>query len=485
MYVLEILLTISLLLLVIVQHVRAVDRRVLSTLFTAALVAFLASLILGQLRWQMAPIYLLLLVLTLLRLKRSRSHAVLRYVGAALGVLLLAGGVALSLALPILTLPTPQGPYAVGSRQLSLIDESRNEAYFGLPDQSRELPLRVWYPGLLAESQARPRVRTLWQDLYQGPMDWVAFLAGYMRGIKTHTYPDIPLAPSDTPYPVLVFSHAYGFFAEQNTLLMEHLASHGYVVIGVNHTRMSIRVISSQGQIIAIDPSRRQQALAEGDALSDEALTEIFASAGSPEELSVKLSTLAPALTEQLAIRVADLRYVMDSIVAPSSANPALSELLGQVDPRRIGVIGMSLGGGTALQACKLDTRCRAGLNLDGPLLGDHQWQALQAPFLSMHSTWTLPFYESVLRNSRGPYYEVLVEGAEHADFSDMTFLLPKWLGPGGEIAPQRAIEVVNAVTLRFFDAHLREGAPSRFDAGEFPELHVRTNVPAGGPVEP
>jgi predicted dienelactone hydrolase len=484
MYFLEILLATSLLLL-IAQHVRAPHRKFLSILFAAALVAFLASLILGQLRWQMAPVYLLFLVLTLLLLKRSRSHAVLKYIGAASGVLLLASGAALSLALPIRTLPAPQGPYAVGSRHFSLVDESRNESYFGLPDQFRELSVRVWYPGSLTESLALSRVRTLWQDLYRGPMDWVAFLAGYMRGIKTHTYPDLPLAPFDTPRPVLIFSHGYGLFAEQNTLLMEHLASHGYVVIGVNHTRMSIRVISSGGQPIAIDASRRQQALAEADALSDAALTKIFASGGSPEELSADLSALAPELTEQLAMRVADLRYVMDSITTPSSANSASSELLGQVDAGRIGLLGMSLGGATVFQTCKLDARCRAGLNLDGPLLGDQRWQALEAPFLSMLSTWTFPFYESVLRDSRGAYYEVLVEGAEHGDFFDMTLLVPKWLGTKGEIAPRRAIEVVNAVALRFFDAYLREGAPPRFDAEEFPELQIRMNAPAGGLLEP
>jgi hypothetical protein len=48
---------------------------------------------------------------------------------------------------------------------------------------------------------------------------------------------------------------------------MEHLASHGYVVIGVGHTRLSLRVISSQGQMIAIDPGRQREAFTEGASL--------------------------------------------------------------------------------------------------------------------------------------------------------------------------------------------------------------------------
>jgi predicted dienelactone hydrolase len=484
MYLLETLLAISLLLVVVAQSFDAVSRRFTLVLSIVALVAVLASLVLGQIRWQMTPLYLLLALTLPLLLRRSRSHAVLRYVGIASGVMLLASGVALSLALPIVALPAPEGAFTVGSRQLFLVDESRNEAFFGLPDRPRELSLRVWYPGVLTESQTKLRVRTLWQDLYQGPMDWVAFLARYLRGIKTHTYPDIPLAASSAPYPVLLFSHAFGFFAEQNTLLMEHLASHGYVVIGINHTRMNIRVISSKGRVIGIDPQRQRQALAEADLLTD-TLTDVFANPRSAEELSVKLATLAPTLTEELAIRVADVRYVMDSIVTPPSGDSVASELLVQLDAQRIGVIGMSFGGAAALQTCMLDRRCRAGLNLDGPLLGDQRWQALQAPFLSMLSAWTAPYYKPVLSNSRGVYYEVLVEGAEHGDFFDMTLLMATWLGMRGEIAPQRAIEAVNAVALRFFDAYLRGGPQPPLEFEDFPELRIRMNAPARAQVEP
>jgi hypothetical protein len=76
-------------------------------------------------------------------------------------------------------------------------------------------------------------------------------------------------------------------------------------------------------------------------------------------------------------------------------------------------------------------------------------------------------------------------KGAEHGDFTDMTFLMPRWLGRKGKIAPQRAVEVINAVALRFFDAHLREGPRPRFDFEEFPELQVRINAPVGQRIEP
>ena len=85
---------------------------------------------------------------------------------------------------------------------------------------------------------------------------------------------------------------------------------------------------------------------------------------------------------------------------------------------------------------------------------------------------------EHLLANSTSDYYEVLVEGAGHGDFCDMTFLMPfmKWLGANGPIDAMRAVDIVNAVSLTFFDAYLRDRPMPRFDAREFPELRVTTN---------
>ncbi|MFN7210520.1 MAG: alpha/beta hydrolase family protein [Aggregatilineales bacterium] len=38
------------------------------------------------------------------------------------------------------------------------------------------------------------------------------------------------------PYPLIIFSHGYGGYAGQSTFLTEHLASHGFAVIAVNHS---------------------------------------------------------------------------------------------------------------------------------------------------------------------------------------------------------------------------------------------------------
>lgn len=486
MYHLETVFFIALLALLITQNVKRIHPGAPLICFAIGLFTLLLSIVLGQARWQIAPAYLLFVILALLLLKRSFSHVVLRSIGITFGGILLGISVTLSLALPIVILPAPDGPHVAGSRSFSLLDESRNESYFGAPDELRELNIRVWYPGTIDQARPPPYVRTLWEDLYRGPRDPITILTGYLRGIKTHTYQDIPLSTASTSYPVVVFSHSLGLNAEQNTPLVEHLASHGYVVIGVNHTRLT-RVVSSQGQTIFPDPDRLGEAFTEGAAIDNQEFDVRAARTSSAEEraeLVFELGEQAVRMNEQVAIRAADVQFVLDVIAEPAKGPGDLAALLEQIDPNRIGLLGMSVGGATVIDVCKIDTRCRAGVNLDGALFGQYQRQPLQAPFLSMVSASNQKYGEHLLVNSATDYYEVVVEGAGHGDFCDMTFLMPfmKWLGANGPIDPMRAVEVMNAVSLRFFDAYLRDGPRPRLNTPEFPELRVTTNDDANGP---
>lgn len=485
MYPLEVLLAITLLAMLVAQNVRGVAHKVPLVLFAIALVTLLLSVVSEQVRWQMAPAYLLFLILSLLLLKRSDSHVVLRSIGAFFGILLLGVSATLSIALPIVTLPAPDGPYVVGSRSFWLLDESRNESYFGAPDELRELNVRVWYPGMIDRTEGRPHIRTLWEDLYRGPRDLGTILVGYLRGTKTHTYQDIPLSIASNSYPVVVFSHSLALSAEQNTPLMEHLASHGYVVVGVNHTRLTLRVISSKNQVVYLDPERINEAFTEGASIDDEDVEARLAHANGFEEraeIIFELGERAASMNEQVAIRVADLRFVLDVIAEPERGPEDFAMLLQGVDSDRIGLVGMSVGGATVIDVCKIDERCRAGINLDGGIFGRYQRQPLQAPFLSIVSAPNQKYGEHLRVNSRSDYYEVLVDGAKHGDYLDLTFLMPfmKWLGANGPIAPMRAVYILNVVSRTFLDAYLRDGSRPLFDALELPELHVAGNDGAG-----
>jgi predicted dienelactone hydrolase len=463
--------------LLIAQTVQGVRRKYPFALAVAGLATITLSGLLEQLRWQMTPAYLLFVLLSLLLLRRAFSHVVVRSLGISLGVLLLAISAVASLGLPILALPAPDGPHVVGSSSVSLVDETRDNSFFDAPDEKRELYVQIWYPGALAASQRTPVVRTLWEELYRGNRDRFTMFSSYLRGVKTHSYEDIPLSPAQGSYPVIVFSHAMGSFAEQSTLLMEHLASHGYVVFAIGHPYASMRVVSSAGRAIYLDLDKINEVSAPYDAAAADASAKMEHATSADERMRLHLERYerASGLNALMATWVDDLRFVLDSIAAPSGQDPKLQALSSRIAIDQIGFLGMSFGGGAVTELCKSDSRCRAALNMDGGTFGHRQRQPLQVPYLAL-TRENQDSVDYLMSASRSAYYAVEVKGATHLDFTDDTVVLPilKWLNITGDIPGARAIDITNAVALRFFDAYLRGAPKPRFD--EFPELTVETN---------
>jgi predicted dienelactone hydrolase len=96
------------------------------------------------------------------------------------------------------------GAYAVGVR-IVLIES----------DPSRILRGFLWYP---AQADA--------QFAY----------AEYGYGKRSATArQNAPPARDGAPYPLIIFSHGYGGYAAQSIYLTEHLASHGFAVLAINH----------------------------------------------------------------------------------------------------------------------------------------------------------------------------------------------------------------------------------------------------------
>jgi hypothetical protein len=111
-------------------------------------------------------------------------------------------------------------------------------------------------------------------------------------------------------------------------------------------------------------------------------------------------------------------------------------------------------------QFCVDDTRCRAGLNLDGiPQSGTMIDASMPHPFAMVYSArpGRLGASDAIYARAAHPYYRVDVPDTRHLDFSDMVF----WGGPLrerpvlGPIAPVRAVAITRAVVRRFFDHEL------------------------------
>ena len=153
----------------VAQNVRGIQRRYLFALAVVGLSTVLLSGLLGQVRWHMAPAYLLFGILSLLLLRRSRIRTSLFVRLASLSELCCSRSASLRPSgCRFSRYQAPSGPHVVGSTSLSLIDETRDNSFFGAPNEKRELYVQIWYPGAIATDQPTPRVRTMWEDLYRG-----------------------------------------------------------------------------------------------------------------------------------------------------------------------------------------------------------------------------------------------------------------------------------------------------------------------------
>jgi pimeloyl-ACP methyl ester carboxylesterase len=185
-----------------------------------------------------------------------------------------------------------------------------------------------------------------------------------------------------------------------------------------------------------------------------------------------------------------DVLFVVARLEALNRFDPA-GVLTGRIDLERLGVLGLSLGGAVAAEACRTEPRLRACLAMDVWMPAAVVDSGLRQPTLLLtrdaatmdREGWspaavarTLGTMRALLPRLRGGGWLVQAPGMFHADFSDASLYSPltRRLGITGPIAPTRAREVLTTVTTSFFDAQLRGRPDALAGLGErFPELLI------------
>jgi predicted dienelactone hydrolase len=380
-----------------------------------------------------------------------------------------AGGVMLLLTasvatvLPVFDLPKPTGPYPIGTVTLHLIDTGREETQNGCPGQPRELMVQIWYPAeQVGPGQIyRPRAET---DLKKS----------HLALVRTHAAKGVPVAQAQARYPVVLFSPAWTGRRNQNTVQIEELASHGFVVVGIDHP---------YGTDLTVFPDGRIAHSVLG-AWMDYSSEESF-------------QACVGAAEAQVLVRAADVRFVLDELERLDRSDP--DELFtGRMDHSRVGIFGHSLGGSVAAEVCTTDPRFKAGINLDGVIFGHPTKKSIGKPFMVFSddghvatpaelAATTGPVHRELAlaaeddrcirqRLSESGGYFLTIRGSKHMDFCDSPLYSPvKRLTHAGPIATGRAMEIINAYVLAFFEANLNRtdepllnAAPSPYPEVEF-----------------
>jgi dienelactone hydrolase len=259
------------------------------------------------------------------------------------------------------------------------------------------------------------------------------------------------IAPAKKVYPLIIFSHGLGgaFNGLSYTALCEYCACQGYVVVSVSHTYACKSIMLSSAQ------------------MSGYLFPVLAVHCRNGDLFDIELETW-----------VSDIRFVLDQCMRYN--NMQESVLYQKIDSSKIGVIGHSFGGATAVQVCRRDDRVKAAINLDGPLYGVHATVPFSKPVLfivgqfegpglsSVESQplmqallWAwhmknnlLPDIDEFIQRSTADVYKVMISGIVHATFSDETFVdsvMQPWLSDGAQ-----AQTIIQTGVVAFFDQYLQ-----------------------------
>ena len=433
-------------------------------------------------RWQMLPAYALTVLFLLVWLHRNfvspgrppeqkRRHPIVAAAANGLGALGLAVAVALPIMVPVFSFPSPTGPYAIGTLTYHWVDAARSEVFGAHPRARRQLMVQLWYPAQ-ANSPGPPAVympdadavTTAFARIHDKP----AFVFGHFKYVTTHARSSAPAAVDQPRYAVLLFLEGATGFRQMNTFQVEHLVSHGYIVVAIDQPGAAAAVVFPDGHQAAgltlaqfhatvspsympggTDPLHKSALLPYGSALED--------------------NSIIPYLAK-------DVVFALDRLGALNQADPS-GILTGKLDLQRVGVFGVSLGGIVVGETCRIDQRLKACLVMDAPMSAAVVKAGLQQPSMwitrgaasmrlerqraggwpdaeiEAHQTSMRAVYEGL----SGDGYFVRVPGMFHSNFTDIASWTPlsPLLGLSGPIDEQRAHGIVNAYSLAFFDRHL------------------------------
>jgi hypothetical protein len=138
-----------------------------------------------------------------------------------------------------------------------------------------------------------------------------------------------------------------------------------------------------------------------------------------------------------------------------------------RADRRRVAAIGHSVGGSTAAALMRAEPSVRAGVDMDGIILGPAARRGVAHAFMVMSAgkpALSLPSVRGLLKHSQGPRLALQFAGFEHFSFSDAPVIAPAALTTVKRPSA-RDIAVQRAYVRAFLDRYVR-GRRSRLLAG-------------------
>ncbi|HEY1920062.1 MAG TPA: alpha/beta hydrolase [Streptosporangiaceae bacterium] len=356
---------------------------------------------------------------------------------------------------PTPCLPEPTGPYPAGTTSMWLTDTSRPDPWaFGV--SARELMISLWYPAVPSDGRRARYMTPAESELQLTSRGITGIAPDTLSKVETNAVSDA--RPAGQQHPLVVLSPGFTNSRSALTALAEDLASHGYVVAGIDHTYESHATAFPDGRVttsLAREAPRRDR------------------------------------MERVAAGRAADVRFVLDELTRKQPAWPGA----GLIDPSRIAMAGHSAGGAAAIAAMLADSRIRAGIDMDGSTAVPIPDEGLARPFLFLgkQSNYT-PGRAGAVTNMRdwkllrgsvvtwewdwehltGWKRWLVVAGTVHASFTDLALLADQTgIDTGADLSGARSLDITRAYVRAFFDQHLRGRPQALLDqpSPRYPEV--------------
>lgn len=308
-------------------------------------------------------------------------------------------------------LPQVTGPYAVATATYSYVDKNRIEEFTD-QGEHRAVNVEFWYP-----------------------------------------------EQADGTYPLLVFSHGAFGIKTSNTSTFTELASHGYVVVSIDHPYHSFYTVSEDGKVVTINPEYMQE--------FNNANKGVY-SLGEYFELNQKW----------MKLRTDDMDFVIDTIL--EQAMQKKDSLYERIDTQKIGVFGHSMGGAASVALSRERDDIDAVVNIDAPFFSELVYDKVTNELTAKSGAFTIPLLNVysddvwIQLDSSPPYianrisnesfkgaFNVHFKGAKHLSLTDLPLFSPILAnllheGRKADIDKYYAIETQNELILRFFDYALK-----------------------------
>jgi dienelactone hydrolase len=320
--------------------------------------------------------------------------------------------------------PKPTGTFSVGTCSRVLTDLTRSNR-FGLRANSSFMST-FWYPATPPGAAALPGRYTdkavAADGRFLSSWGWSPQWTNVLLRCFAYSLPDAALPPGTNRFPIILHSPGFTCDRRLNSQAAEELASHGYIVVSVDHEDCHATVFPDDRGVRYFSP-------------------------GSIGELALFQS------------RTNDVQFLLGELQRIDSSDPLLK---GSLDLDRLGIMGMSAGGRIAAETGREDSRIKCVALLDAYIPDDPSGatlynKGLPKPFLAMNNTLLdhglgdfAPGNQRLYTLATNDAILLKIKNAGHFTFTDFAWKVEL------TSSSRRGAMAINACLLSFFNKYLQ-----------------------------